>query len=310
MSVTWREITLITLQKMFAADGANIPKDAATTDYLASMPGAANEGLQLLATAGKFIIKSIDIAHNPIPNLLTNGAHIFSSLGEDLEFVVGSGKSLFFEYNSNGEVGMEITYGEASITDTLPGSLGYTPMRYLISNPDGLELKIKFSSLFPFAIKNIAIYAATFPNRDDVPTFADKVRYNLKELAPDFYALSTEDIYYEGDANVTRYIRTTDYFQEGNTVLVLDRNMPGNFRVYYKAYPTKIEQTITDDTELAIDNEVVPLLCLYMASELYKDDDNAIATVYRNEFEVGFERLLKRVKTPSAERFVSESGWI
>lgn len=310
MSVTWKEITLITLQKMFAADGANIPKDAATTDYLASMPGAANEGLQLLATAGKFIIKSVDIAHNPIPNLLTNGAHIFNSLGEDIEFATQNAKSLFFEYHSSGEVGLEITLGESTTTETLPTSNGYTPMRYLISNPDGLEVNIKFSSSYPFAVKNVAMYEATFPTADDIPTFAEKVRYDLKTLVPDFYALSADDIYYEGDANVTRYIRTTDYFQEGNTVLVLDRNMPGNFRVYYKAYPTKIEQTITDDTELAIDDEVVPLLCLYMASELYKDDDNAIATVYRNEFEVGFERLLKRVKTPSAERFVSESGWI
>jgi hypothetical protein len=47
-----------------------------------------------------------------------------------------------------------------------------------------------------------------------------------------------------------------------------------------------------------------------MASQLYKDDDNGIATAYRNEFEVAFERLKDSAKTPSAERLTSESGWI
>jgi hypothetical protein len=105
-------------------------------------------------------------------------------------------------------------------------------------------------------------------------------------------------------------MRTSDYFQEGNTVLVLDRDTPGNFRVYYKAYPQKITQETGDDEVLSIDDEVAPLLCLYMASQLYKEDDNSIATTYRNEFEVGFERLKDRASTPSSERFTSESGWI
>ena len=156
----------------------------------------------------------------------------------------------------------------------------------------------------------MALYSATFPTKDDIPTFAEKVRYPLKEMVSDFYMLSTEDIYYEGDVDVSRYMRTSDYFQEGNTVLVLDRDTPGNFRVYYKAYPQKITQETGDDEVLSIDDEVAPLLCLYMASQLYKEDDNSIATTYRNEFEVGFERLKDRASTPSSERFTSESGWI
>lgn len=129
-------------------------------------------------------------------------------------------------------------------------------------------------------------------------------------MVDDFYMLSTEDIYYEGGADVSRYVRTSDYFQEGNTVLVLDRDTPGNFKIYYKAYPQNITLDTTDDTVLSIDPEVAALMPLYMASQLYKDDDNSIATSYRNEFEVAFGRLKDNVNTPSAERFTSESGWI
>jgi hypothetical protein len=48
---------------------------------------------------------------------------------------------------------------------------------------------------------------------------------------------------------------------------------------------------------------------MYMASQLYKDDDNSISTVYRNEWEVAFERLSQNSNAPHKEEFTSESGW-
>lgn len=306
---TWGDIKLITMQKLFSAVGSTIPQDTSTRDYLAAMPGAANEGLALLATAGKFIIKSIDIAHNPVRNLLANGQHIFSQESGEMSFQATGARSLYFEYFGQGTY--TITIGDTALDAVeLTANTGYSPVRVLIANTDRANVKVTFNSDYPLAIKNIALYSATFPTKDDIPTFAEKVRYSLKDMVNDFYMLSTEDIYYEGDANVTRYARTSDFFQEGNTVLVLDRDTPGNFRVYYKAYPQKITLETGDDEVLSIDDEVTPLLCLYMASQLFKEDDNSIATTYRNEFEVGFERLKDRASTPSAERFTSESGWI
>ena len=307
--ITWAEVKLITMQKLFSAIGNTIPQDASTRDYVAAMPGAANEGLALLATAGKFIIKSIDIAHNPVKNLLSNGQHIFSQESGDMSFEATGARSLYFEYFGQGTY--TVTVGDTVFeTAELTATSGYSAVRVLITNEDKENVKVKFESVYPLAVKNIALYSATFPTKDDIPTFAEKVRYPLKELASDFYMLSTEDIYYEGDANVTRYTRTSDFFQEGNTVLVLDRDTPGNFKIYYRAYPQKITQETGDDEVLAIEDEVSPLLCLYMASQLLKEDDQSISTIYRNEFEVGYERLRDRASTPSAERFVSESGWI
>jgi hypothetical protein len=80
--------------------------------------------------------------------------------------------------------------------------------------------------------------------------------------------------------------------------------------VYYKAYPDQITLDTPDDYELPLDPEVATLLPLYMASQLYKDDDNSIATVYRNEFEVAFERLQNGSNIPRKEEFVSNTGWV
>jgi hypothetical protein len=60
---------------------------------------------------------------------------------------------------------------------------------------------------------------------------------------------------------------------------------------------------------MSLDPEVAAILPLYMASQLYKDDDNAIATVYRNEFEVAREALSQKANVSKREEFISESGW-
>ena len=54
----WVDIKLATLQKMFASDGSAIPSDESTNDYISAMPYVANEGIQMLASAGKYLVKS------------------------------------------------------------------------------------------------------------------------------------------------------------------------------------------------------------------------------------------------------------
>ena len=57
---------------------------------------------------------------------------------------------------------------------------------------------------------------------------------------------------------------------------------------------TKVEHITADtDTDYEIDlpESACVLIPLYIASQLYKDDDIAQATAYRNEFEVGLQDI-------------------
>lgn len=306
---TWKEIKLTALQKMFAAEGNQIPNDESVTDYIAGMPAVANEALQLLATAGKFIIRSIDIAHNPVKNLLEDGEKIYAHERGKMEFIADGARSAYFECFGTGTYRVLIDEEEILMGELL-SKKGYAPYSILIPNPEDKKVILEINSNYPLAVKNIALYSADFETVEDIQPFAAKVRYDLRKLAPDFYSLESESIFFEGENEEARYIQTTDYFQEGDKVLVLDRNTTGNFKIYYKAYPQKITTETLDSEELAIDDEVAPLIPLYIASQLYKDDDNGIATSYRNEFEVAFDRLMRNNAAPSAEKFTSESGWI
>ena len=102
---------------------------------------------------------------------------------------------------------------------------------------------------------------------------AGRQRYDLRELLPDYFSLDT--VYFDGGAE---YGQTMDYQIEGERVLVLPPKA-GLWRVYYNAYPYEITGGTAEDQGLAIDPEVAVLLPLYIASQIYKHDNVALATI-------------------------------
>lgn len=199
--MTWKEIKLATLQKIYSAEGTNIPTDDATKDYLAAMPYAANECLNMICTNKKHIVKSVD-------------------LDPDSGNVLGSFR-----------------------------------------------------------------------------------KHDMKELTDDFFAFDGQVYYTEGNTHQ----RTTNYYAENNVILV-NKDAKGIFTVYYRAYPEAITSETVDSYILPYEPDVCSILPLYIASQIYKEDDNGIATSLRNEFEVAYDRLSQETNAVTLESF-NESGW-
>lgn len=311
--MTWQEVKLATLQKMFASKGQTIQIDSSNEEYIYAMPQACNEALQLLSTAGKFIIEPVQIVLYPLTNLLLDSMakKTYSIVNDKVTFNAKGAKSFYFRASGNLEVHIYVGDVEYTVTGSIPITVEtktFDAFKGLIDNPDNKDVRIEFIAEYPSNIKNIALYDATFPTQEEVQPYEDYIHFHLPDIAEDFYQLASGEIYYEGDKD-PRYIAAQNYYQEADKTLVLERSMPGTYTVYYKKYPTAISMETTDDYELVLDPEVAALLPMYMASQLYKDDDNSIATVYRNEFEVAFERLTQLAEVPKKEEFVSDSGW-
>lgn len=304
---TWYDIKLATLQKMFSA-GATIVNDESTSDYLAAMPYTANEGLQMLATAGKFLTKSITIIHSVVKNILSDetAAKIVQISNGTYEYVGDGAKSYYFEVTGKGTA--TITVGDSTTIIEIDSKSDFTEYRGLLTNTDDEQVSITFASDYPMSIRNVALYLDTFETAEEVPAYRKRYYYNMKELTDDFYQIDPKGIYYEGDYD--SYLQTSEFWQEGTSTLILPRDHEGSYTIYYRAYPTEINTTTEETYELPLDPEVLAILPLYMASQLYKDDDNGIATSYRNEFEVAFDRLRNSANRYAKEDFVSESGWI
>ena len=304
MSYTWKDIKLAALQKMFAADGSQIVTDESTKDYIAGMPYAANEGLDRLATAGKFITKSLNLAHLPAKNLLQEN----SISDGDSTFSADNGHSYYFQYSGIGVA--TISGGDMEVSIVLDSFGKFSEYKGNYPNSGNGRVTIAFTSSYPAQVKNIAIYKDTYPTidgKDMVPEYGEYVKYDLKELAPSFYNLFGNSLVYEGENSKT-YLNTADYYKESDHILILPKNKPGMYTVYYNAYPSHVDINTDDDYVMELDPEVAVLLPIYMASVLYMDDDLAISTSYRNYFEVGLSDLKNTSSNPGKEKFNSE--WV
>lgn len=191
---------LAALQKMFASDGTDISNpDEATKEYLNAMPHAANEAIEMLCTAGRYLRKS-----------------------------------------------------------------------YTTSKDKGEALTV-----------------------------------NLEYEVPDYWRMGNMEVYKLVDDTPEPVDGVALY---GGKYLVFPAEYEGDFEFFYDAKPTTITLSTPDSKKIDLPDDAVVLLPLYIASQLYKDDDNAIATMYRNEFETAFDRLTNP-RTVTREKFSSNTGW-
>lgn len=124
--------------------------------------------------------------------------------------------------------------------------------------------------------------------------------FDLNEILDDYNHLTNV---YKGSEEVG------DYKLRINSYLYLPTYLfkNGGVSIVYEAYPNAITTRTLSTTKIDLPIEMLNILPLYIVSELYKDDDIALATVYRNEFETELENMKD---DNNYEGFQSTSGWL
>ena len=324
--ITWKDIKYTTLQKMFSITGSSttIPNDSATMEYVNAMPQACNEALQLLTTAGKFIIKEYQYINYPFDNMLGKDLFKTYSIVNDYKiFSVDGAKSYYFKISGK-PTSCKLFVGDREVIDFFPTPEGdeevatvngFQTFKGNIPEVEWTEeeepstiVSLRIDARYPVNVMNVCFYDCDFESDLDVPPYERYIKIKMDEAVNDFYQIAPAELYDLGVSG-DQYIVAEKYFQEADKTLVIERNRPGIYVIHYRAYPQHITLETPDTEELSLDPEVAALIPLYMASQLYKDDDNSIATVYRNEFEVGREALSQGALIPKKEKFIPSSGW-
>lgn len=97
--------------------------------------------------------------------------------------------------------------------------------------------------------------------------------YDLKEIIEDY-----ENIYdIETPTNVIWKSITKN-------LLKVENWTDGKITIYYETKKEFVDDTTANDYKLNLDEEYARLIPLYIAGELYKDDDLSVSTIYMNEF--------------------------
>ena len=298
---TWYDIKLAALKKMDPAVTSLAPTRN-TKDYLNSIIPAANRGLQDLATAGKFIIKELGIM---IPEITTVYLDEKLTQHNDKDITVDGPAAKSFYCEVSGLADIKIYVGEQlQETRKTTHRAGFEVVKASFVNEENLPVKIVFSGSKPYLFRNVAMYDMAFESDEEVWEYAKNRKFDLKKLTDDFFRLATQDVVVEGP----EYGRYVDYFWEGDSTLVLPGLTQAVYKVHYYAYPQEITQDTPDDTVMALDPEVANLLPVYIASELYEDDDESKAYYFRQQYEEAKQRLIPTIRQGKSE-FEDVWGW-
>lgn len=314
---------------MFSITGSqtNIPNDSATMEYVNAMPQACNEALQLLSTAGKFIIKEFQYINYPLENML--GKNLFKTytiVNDTMSFAVDNALSYYFQISGQ-PVSCKLYVGDVEVKDFFPEYelpeedrevIDYKSFRVMKGNIEyptwgedeepSTTVRLVIEARTPVNLMNVCFYDIPFESDADVPPYEKFIRIKMDEAVADFYQLAPAELYDLGESG-NQYIVANKYFQEADKTLVIERDKPGIYIVHYRAYPQQITLDTPDDYVMELDPEVAALVPIYMASVIYMDDDIGVATSYRNYFEVGREALSQGALIPKREKFITSSGW-
>ena len=313
---TYKDLKIDVLQKIGESrsiQNNSIVASTSVNNYISQIPNLLREGLQILSTAGKYIVKYYDIINNPIVNGLPDAdamRNIFQVLDENIEFELKGAKSYYFEVFGKGTA--KIYVGEELYkTIVNEDEKTFNVYKGNIVNENDEIVKLVFEKLFPYSIQNIALYQVTFETDEKVFDNVANKRYDLKKIISDFYKLKDDDMPYQSGLNLVRYENNSDYHWEGDRVLVLDNDKKGMWRVYYYAYPQNIDNTIQDTTELELDPEVIAILPLYIAGQLLMAEDEDYSTERLNEFEERRLELMPNNNQPASfnSEFENVTGW-
>lgn len=317
MTYTWGEIQILAIQKMF------LNNDDITTDdltdmradrkyklYLNAMPAVANEGLLRLMSVGKPLIKKHTLTYN-LPDEIYDyqSYETLNVINDDLEIEGNASKAYYFEINNDATIEVYKNISDTwtkidTITHVSTVAGSYETYKALIDNTSDEEIKLVFkASGYIYSIRNVALYSSNFRYEEEIYDNTKKQKYDLQTLIKDFYEIVSVE--YEKDETIGQY--NSDFTLEGDNTLIIDSSLKGNFIITYKAYPTKITSTTSDAYKFTIPSEMISLLPLYIASELYKDDDISLATTWRNQFEVSLSEV-KIIEEPM--EFANNSNWL
>ncbi len=85
----------------------------------------------------------------------------------------------------------------------------------------------------------------------------------------------------------------------GNNILVIDNWKSAPITVFYESYIDDITDKTPANFEIEINKQLAKLIPLYIAGELYKDDDISLATVYMNEFMTNVSSIAQKYNSNS-----------
>lgn len=283
--------------------GGSITQTTTIAGYLKAIPGLLADALSYLQTAARFVRRSLELVVVPAANLLDSD---FSIQSGDRRFEAAGVQSYFIELA--GPCSLSVWVGGERAVDLAHGGAGFAAYRGNLANPGGLPVAMEVRGDAPFLSRCAALYRERFEADSDVPAFSQWRRFDLSELAPDFWELNERELLQESGATNITSEPASRYRWESTRTLLLDNTAPGAYRVHYFAYPQHIPSAIADSEVLYLDPEIYALAPLYIEGKLRLMADEDYAATLLNEFEARRAELAAGARVRATAKVLAPLG--
>lgn len=239
--------------------------DTNSQDYIFKFPAFFDTAQKEIATTTKYIYGTKKISQNPVDNLLGNTFKTIPYLMTDIvDMAYVGAKSYYFEVDNIATIYVEeeTSTNVWNVLSTVNNATQgyYTAYRgFIVPLLATNTVRLRFTGLYPYNIRNRALYAYTYSAVAGIPTFG---RYIYYTMPTNFWQLNKVLLDGEKDIGWEWFGKTLgiDYFARGD------------IQVLYYAMPTDIISTVTDSYVFEIDEEAAQAMPYYVASECFRTD--------------------------------------
>lgn len=259
-------------------------------------------------------VKAVEVNHAPLQNLLSVGAGQISKHEgrKDLIFTAPRAAAYAFECDGIGEAYIEECNGEntwSPIADvSLDGNHGVYKAYKGVVETNGHPVRLRFSGNYTYYVKNVAVYSEVYSDKaEDVPLYNATCSYDISTLVDDFLALASPPISFEDGF---KYL-SSGYRVESGKRLVLPYEEKGIYNVQYYKRPRAINLTdrpTEDNAEIELDDEIVTLLPLRIAADVWLEDEPEKAQHYMSLYRERAEDMRTRTRNQSPIEY-RLNGW-
>jgi|GEM_PF-3029589 len=257
--------------------GITIP-ESKNADYKDKFNHFLNEAQTYVAQLVK-IPAVFSVTQNSIPNQLGrfNGFDVKQYLpGNNKVYTQIGTKSMYFEIDNIGTVTIAIN---GIVTKTITNTLKrvFTAYKFNTGATSTDNVTVTFTGLYPYNIRNYALYAYAFPTDEDVQVYSSFVEYSMPA---DFLGFDTVII--KSDPRI--YEAYIAFKWENNRKVILNYYDIGSFDIHYWKYPKVILPTDADTTLLDLEDKAIDLVVLQAGIMATTADNQALSAWLRSLF--------------------------
>jgi hypothetical protein len=237
-----------------------------------------------------------NVTQNPILNQLGNyvGFDMVQYLPGEDKVLTGTGtKSFYFEMDNIGTVTVAIN-GATTQVITNTAKKVFAAHKYNTGATATDTVTITFSGLYPYNIRNTALYAYAFPTNDDIPDYTPYVEYAM----PDDF-MSFDMVINRTDPKI--YEAYVAYKWENNRKVILNYFDKGSFDIHYFAYPVTILPTDADTVAMSVEDKAIDLVVLQAGIMATAADNPSLSSWLRSLY-------IEKIQNVTTDNRISETG--